>query len=124
MPVENVVEILRAFAQKSGGEFPKRLDNWGEIVVKLSQGVDESNFNDEEVKKIMAIAQRLGVLSGGYLFSHKKGTDYDYLPGGKLGEKDRIVFWYRDDKTGEYTAVYGDLRSEKVEKEQLPAPAK
>jgi hypothetical protein len=118
-PAENVTEILRAYAKKSDGEFPKRLDDWGDFAVKLTQGIDPNN--KEEKTQMTAVMQRLGALSGGYLFSHKSGTDYQYIPGGKLGEKDRVVFWCRDDKSGEYTAVYGDLRVEKIDKEKLPS---
>ncbi|HZZ27940.1 MAG TPA: hypothetical protein VFE46_08030 [Pirellulales bacterium] len=117
-PAENVVEILRAYAQKSDSEFPNTLDDWGDFSKKLTQGVDPSKT--DELKPVLEVMQRVGTLSGGYLFSHKKGTDYDYLPGGKLGEKDRIVFWYKDDKTGDYRAVYGDLRIEKINQQQLP----
>ncbi|HTQ40672.1 MAG TPA: hypothetical protein VMJ32_16740 [Pirellulales bacterium] len=122
-PTENIVEILRVYAEKSDGEFPKRLDNWGDFATKFTKGMDQEHPNADEMKKVMVFMQRVGVFAGSYLFSHKKGTDYDYLPGSKLGEQDRIVFWIRDDKNGDYKAVYGDLRIEKINKEQLPPPA-
>lgn len=49
----------------------------------------------------------------------KEGARWQYNPGVKLGEQDRMVFWYLDAKTNTYTAVYGDLRIEKVSKDQL-----
>lgn len=57
-----------------------------------------------------------------YLEGHKQGTDYQYYPGVTLGEKDRIVFWSRSTKTGVYTALFGDLRIEQIDKEKLPPP--
>jgi outer membrane lipoprotein-sorting protein len=114
-PAENVVEILQAYAKISGGDFPKHIDDFGEVVIKISRGDDVEARNQSQ-----QVAGRIGALEGGYLFQHQSGVDYEYLPGGKLGEKDRIVFWYRDDKSGDYMAVYGDLRIEKVEKDQLP----
>jgi hypothetical protein len=82
-------------------------------------------------EKITAENAALGLVQGGalphlriYLTAHKQGTDYEYYPGIKLGEKDRIVFWSRNIKNGDYMAIYGDLRVEKVEKNQLPQPSK
>ena len=108
-PAENVAEILRAYAKQPGDDFPKHIDDWGEVAVKISQG-DQSQ----------QVAGQLGALSGGYLFQHQSGVDYEYLPGGKLGQKNRVVFWYRDRKTGEYSAVFGDLNIKKINKDQLP----
>jgi hypothetical protein len=39
----------------------------------------------------------------------------------KLGDKDRIVFWYQLEKSDKYRAIFGDLRVEDVTKDQLPA---
>lgn len=50
----------------------------------------------------------------------KVGERWQYYPGVKLGQKDRIVFWYLDAKASTYSAVWGDLRIEKVAKDQLP----
>jgi hypothetical protein len=111
-PAENVVKILRAYAKQRGDYFPKHIDDWEEVTVKNSQG-----GNSEAQKQS---SQVLGALSGGYLFQHEAGVDYEYLRSGKLGEKDRIVFWYHDDKSDDYIAVYGDLRIEKVAKGHLP----
>ncbi len=58
-----------------------------------------------------------------FFLSFERGSEhenYEYYPGGKLGEKDRIVFWYRDRKTGEYSAVFGDLRIEKNQPGSTP----
>jgi hypothetical protein len=50
----------------------------------------------------------------------KEGQRWQYYPGVTLGKRDQIVFWYLDTKTNTYCAVYGDLRIEKVGREQLP----
>jgi hypothetical protein len=47
--------------------------------------------------------------------------EWAYLGEGvKLGEKDRIVFWYLDGKTNKYRAVHGDLSAKEIEPEALP----
>jgi hypothetical protein len=114
---------LRLYASKSGGLFPERLiDADDPIFKKLNEMGDAS-------EKITAENAAIGLVQGGalpnlrtYLKSHKQGTDYEYYPGIKLGEKDRIVFWSHN-KTGEYTALYGDLRIETLDKDPLPKAA-
>lgn len=44
--------------------------------------------------------------------------------GVKLGEKDRIVCWYRLKTTGQYRAVYGDLTVKDIDPKDLPLEVK
>lgn len=125
-PTEFVVTMLKYYAQHTDGRFPDRLDeDWEPIFKKFAPDavkVENNQIKESDETEFrlvrLAVTQLLT-----YSYGHKSGRDYQYLPGGKLGEKDRIVFWYRDDKTGEYSAVYGDLRVEKVAQDQLPGMA-
>jgi hypothetical protein len=51
--------------------------------------------------------------------------EHGYKPDGvKLGDRDKIVFWYRPDKADKYRAVYGDLHVADVSADQLPEKPK
>ena len=117
----DLVLMLRVYAKKSGGPFPDRLLDLDDPIFKKLDTADDPN------EKTTADNMEIGLIQGAaiphlrmYITSHQKGTDYQYYPGGKLGEKDRMVFWSKD-KNGEYTAVFGDLRVEKVAKDKLPS---
>ena len=115
-PAECLVQTLGVYAQESDGDFPQNLNEWEKIATIVGQST--ATMNKQKGEQLRMGDARLGA----YIGLHKPGIDYEYYSGGKLGDKDRIVFWYKDDKTGEYTAVYGDLRVEKIDKEKLPPP--
>jgi outer membrane lipoprotein-sorting protein len=125
-PTEYVVTILKYYSSHAAGKFPDKLDDdWDAVFKKFSpvakkiENQQASASDDVEVRLVRLAITQLYT----YLYGHKSGFDYQYLPGGKLAEKDRIVFWYRDRKTGEYSAIFGDLRIEKINKDQLPKAA-
>ncbi len=89
------------------------------IVKKLNTTSERANEKPTVGNMELALAQAAILRLRMYLTAHKEGTDYQYYPGISLGE-DRIVFWSRSTKTGEYTALYGDLRVEKIDKDQVP----
>jgi hypothetical protein len=124
-PANDLEPILRYYAKESGGQFPERLMDFNNPIMK------KLNTSGDSKEKATSESVELGLIQGGsvlrlrmYLESHKQGTDYQYYPGVSLGEKDRIVFWSRNTKTGVYTALFGDLRVEKVDKDKIPPPEK
>jgi outer membrane lipoprotein-sorting protein len=122
-PTEYVVTILKYYSQYNDGKFPDKLDDdWDAIFKKLPP--DGVKIENQQVKMSDDVELRLARLSVtqlySYFYGHKSGIDYQYFPGGTLSQKDRIVFWCRDRKTGEYSAVFGDLRIAKINKDQLP----
>ena len=49
--------------------------------------------------------------------------DYGYRPEGvKLGDADKILFWFRRPGSTLYRAIYGDLHAADVTADQLPQP--
>ncbi len=120
---ENVVGMLRIFAKKSDGKFPVKLDDWYAIAQLASAdvaNVDKPAKLDSESQQLMTYTGSLTSL----LFKYDLRKTYDYLPGHKLGEKDAIVFWRKDLETGKLMAVFGDLSTREITKEQLPPPSK
>lgn len=134
-PAQLVTSILRTYAESMDGQFPARLTDRGQSMfadLKKKGLLDsyESNFHvpvgqktewNEQAEKMGNLIVSFCQLS--FFLSGKRGVDYAYYPGGTLGEKDRIMFWYKDEKSGEYMAIYGDLRVEKIDKEKLPHAA-
>ncbi len=60
-----------------------------------------------------------------FITDHTIPDSYRYIGKGvKLGDKDRIVCWYRLQKNGQYRAVYGDLTVKDVDPKDLPLDVK
>lgn len=119
---KDIVTLLGMYADHSGGKFPERLLNEDDLVFKKlnTMGDPDEKATPENLKVGIAQGSTIPAIQM-YLTSHTQGVDYEYIPGGKLGEKDRIVFWCKG-QDGGYKAVYGDLRIEKIDEANLPKP--
>jgi hypothetical protein len=72
-------------------------------------------------RRIIQFIQQATRVAG--LLRSKK--EHGYKPEGvKLGDRDKIIFWYRPDKADKYRAVYGDLHVADVTADQLPEKPK
>jgi outer membrane lipoprotein-sorting protein len=100
-----VGEMIQGYAEVTDGSLPAKLNDW-------------SAFNKVAKKDPKGRLDRIGALSGRL----SQLDDYGYTGKGvKLGEKDKIVFWYRSDSnTPTYRALYGDLRVADVTRDKLP----
>ena len=105
---DEIANLLKLYTDSSGGEFPASLVDWAAFnKIKLQGKPDPS-----------AVA-RLGAIFG-TLFSLPDG--YGYLgKGEKVGDKDKIIFWYKPAGSQTYRAVFGDLHVGDATKDQLPA---
>ncbi len=121
-PEEDVVQLLRAYTEKFDGKFPASLsvastpwqtyikNRWGEMKPK--------GLPEPELMQFMQKAIRVEMLL------HSK-NEHGYKPEGvKMGDRDKIVFWYRPDKSDKYRAVFGDLHVADVTADQLPKKPK
>ena len=114
---ENVVPVLKIYAQHSDGHFPKDLHNWADFIKKLIPA--GSTTLPAESKDIMT---NVGAITG-LLFQYQKGKTYDYLPdNGKLGDSEKVIFWYQPKDSQTYKAIYGDLHVADVAADKLPSP--
>ncbi len=115
---EDVVYLLRAYAEKFAGKFPKNLsvagsdwqmyfkERWGDKRDKALSETEAIQF----VGKVMRVEKFL-----------RTEKNHGYKPDGvKLGDRAKILFWYRPDKSDKYRAVFGDLHVEDVSAKQLP----
>jgi outer membrane lipoprotein-sorting protein len=121
---EHVIEVLRAYADASDGAFPDKLDDWA-AYAKLT-GNKAAKFVPNEMpnlnKKQMSLMVHVGALTPFLASLPKDGWAY-LGKGAKLGEKEKIIFWYQDPKTKKHRAVYGDLTAKEITADQLPRPA-
>jgi outer membrane lipoprotein-sorting protein len=114
-PADHVAGLLAIYAGHFDGKFPAKLEDATKAVAdKLKPKADEAP--SKELLKL--VSHGAGVAA--VMMKTKRGERWQYDPTVELGQKDRIVFWYHDAKTKTYHAVYGDLRVEKVAKDQLP----
>jgi outer membrane lipoprotein-sorting protein len=114
-PEEEVIRLLRAYAAKKGGQFPKRLDDWKALAEVLFADKKANPVDDPEVP--MKLAMSMGRLSA-YSMS-LEGFGYKG-EGVKLGDADKIVFWYKPKGADKYRVVYGDLKTGDVPADRLP----
>ena len=109
-PEEAVAGLLRAYAEATGGTFPASLTDWAALFRTKPDGTPHPGL---EPTTIGALSGQLFSLTGGYGYAGK---------GVKLGEKEKIVFWYRPDpKVETYRALFGDLHVADVNADKLPA---
>lgn len=124
-PEDDVVHLLRAYADKSDGQFPKSLNlgsvEWQAYLKKRwggkGKGKDKEPPEPEFIQFLMQSARLTA-------FVHTN-KDHGYKPDGvKLGDRDKLLFWYRPEKTDKYRAVYGDLHVADLNADQLPEKPK
>ena len=104
-PCEAAASLLRAYANRADGRFPKSLTDWGDLAIVMSKDSKNGELG-ADAKQAMTNA---GILSPS-LVADAKGKDYDYTPGDtRLGDAGKIVFWSRSKDGRTYRAVFGDL---------------
>jgi len=112
---EDIVALLKWYAARSGGSFPKALDRWvdfAKAAKQKGQGTDQ--------KELMGIMVRAGRATA--FLTGLGANNYGYAGAeAKLGEGQKIVFWYRVDGSEQYRAIFGDLHGEDVSRERIPA---
>lgn len=111
-----VVRMLGAYAQKSGGKFPARLDDWGAIMKEMLREEKKTGpLLDPELIRFM---ESVGQITA---FRYAVQGGYHYKPdGAKLGDAGTILFWYRPEGAAKYRALDANLRWADVTPDQLP----
>jgi outer membrane lipoprotein-sorting protein len=112
-PEDAVVQLLRAYAETSGGTFPQRLDDWA-AYDRVFRDKKLEPSDPECVRLVQALVRVM-------LLSRELKGGYGYQANGvKRGDAARIVFWYRPEGSAAYRVVYGDLRVGDVTADRLP----
>lgn len=115
MREEALVILLRAYAEGAGGAFPDRVDDAN--AYRKVFGKDKPK--DPADAKVIRIAQSLAASIVFLQFELK--DKYHYQPKGvKLGDADKILFWYKREGADHYRAIYGDLHAADLKEDQVP----
>ncbi|MFI5457564.1 MAG: outer membrane lipoprotein carrier protein LolA [Isosphaerales bacterium] len=118
-PEKAAVAMLRNFAEKTGGTFPKRLDDLTEVDqvfrMKLKLGVLPDAETIRVAQSLIRFVMATQPLKGGF------GYRSD---GVKLGDAEKILFWYRPEGAANYRVIHGDLHVADVTADRLPEKPK
>ena len=117
-PEAGIVTLLRMYAEKSGGEFPKRFDAWPayvEVLKKMDLGK-----SPEAAAMCMA-----SLFARAQVFAMEPKENIHYKPEGvKLGDAGKILLWRKVKGKETFRAIYGDLHVAELNADQLPAAVK
>jgi outer membrane lipoprotein-sorting protein len=116
-PETAITILLRAYAEKSGGTFPKRLDDWQAYgpALEPKPGEPRQTAAMRAANLVARVAALVFAMQG----------NYGYRPEGvKLGDADKVILWYRLPGKPTYRAVTGDLKLKDATEDQVPAPLK
>jgi hypothetical protein len=118
-PEKAAVALLRIFAEKTGGTFPTRLDDLTEFDKVFPMKQKRGELPDAEMIRVVQTLTRFMMatrpLKGGFGYRSE---------GVKLGDAEKILFWYRPAGAVDYRVIYGDLRVSDVTGDRLPEKPK
>jgi outer membrane lipoprotein-sorting protein len=118
-PENATAGYLRIFAEKTGGTFPKRIDDLSEFDAVFPKKQKLGALPDAEMLRVVQAAARFMMatqtLKGGFGYKSE---------GIKLGDAHKILFWYRPEGAADYRAIYGDLHVADVNADNLPEKPK
>ncbi len=117
-PEKSAADLLRLFADKTRGTFPKRLDDieFKEFEEVFAMKKEPGKLPGPETLRIIQAMGRFWMATRAL----KDGFGYN-ADGVKLGDADKIIFWYRPEGAAQYRAVYGDLHAADVAADKIPA---
>jgi outer membrane lipoprotein-sorting protein len=118
-PAQATAAFLRIFAEKTGGTFPRRLDDLTEFDAVFPKKQKIGELPDAEALRFIQTGARFMMATR----SLKQGFGYR-SEGVKLGDADKILFWYRPDGAADYRVIYGDLHISDVTGDKLPEKPK
>lgn len=112
----NVIQALRLYTQKSGGKFPKNLNDWHDLSDLFLTPADRLVAWDKSPAFQEISKQTAATRSFLRDFSLK---DFAYLGNGLTTQDTKsMILWYKN-KDGRYRAIYGDLSVKEITKESL-----
>jgi outer membrane lipoprotein-sorting protein len=121
----SLVQALTFWAEMSDGMFPSKIDDLGDpnmirplLIKKFDKDGDPTEELDQAMKQLDII---LKGLSFAQFTQQKVGRSWHYTGDGvKLGDAEKVIFWYRSKDSETYRVIYGDLSVKKVTPENLP----
>jgi len=130
---KDVLEFMRVVAEYFGGKFPEHMPrfNYGteyDRFEHIEHNVPKEKRTVAENRMVEAMHKwwSAGIPGPGpmHVFLHHQIVDgsWSYVGAGvKLGDKNRVVCWYRLKDSKTYRVVHGDLSVKDVPEKELPA---
>ncbi len=116
---EALVNLLRLYADASGGVFPPKPDDPAAFQKLFPKEKREGPDDPKMIRLGQSMAASVVFLQ----FELKNA--YGYAPDRvKLGDADKILLWYRPKDSRNYRAIFGDLHAEEVAADRLPEKPK
>ncbi len=120
-PEDAVLWVLRHYAETSGGKFPAKLNDPAALGKYFGLQLGKQPGQKTEKQKVEPVINVTEV----FVFLSMLKGNYGYKPEGvKLGDADKILFWYRPAGAAKWRAIYGDLHVADVDPQQLPEKPK
>lgn len=109
-----LARLLRAYAEHSDGAFPPKLDDWPEYDRKFAGDKFSGPADPKLIGRVQTVVQVQ------MLLLEAKGK-FGYRPVGvKLGDADKLLFWYKPKGADSYRALFGDLHAADIAADRLP----
>ena len=114
-----LVNLLRLYAEASGGAFPPKPDDGAAFQKQFPK----EDWKGPDDPKMIRLSQSLAASVVFLRFELKDA--FGYAPEKvKLGDADKVLFWYRPKGAQTYRALFGDLHAEDVAADRLPEKPK
>ena len=111
-------QLLRLYADDSGGSFPPTVDDWA-AYDEAARGVEFSGPADPE------LLRRARIISGAVLFLRQHEGRTGYRPEGvRLGDADTVLFWHRPEGSATYRASSATSTSKRSPPSRSPGPGR
>jgi outer membrane lipoprotein-sorting protein len=118
-PEQATAAYLRLFAEKTGGTFPRRLDDLSEFDKVFPKKQERGELPDAETLRVVQSLTRFMMATRSL-----KGRFGYRSEGVRLGDAAKILFWYRPEGAADYRVIYGDLHVSDVSEDRLPEKPK
>lgn len=116
---EALVNLLRLYADASGGAFPPKPDD----TAAFQKRFPKEKWKGPDDPQMIRLAQSMAA-SVVFLQLELKNS-YGYAPENtKLGDAAKVLLWYRPTGSSKYRAIFGDLHAEDVAADRLPEKPK
>jgi hypothetical protein len=116
---EALVNLLRLYAEASGGTFPPRPDDTAAFQKQFPKEKRKGPDDSQMIRLGQSLAASIVFLQ--FELKNAYGYAADKV---RLGDADKVLFWYRRKGSQKYRAIFGDLHAEDVSEERLPEKPK
>jgi hypothetical protein len=116
---EALINFFRYYAEASGGAFPPKLNDPADFQKRFPKEKWTGPTDPRMIRIVQSMAASV------VFAEYELKNAYGYAPDAvKLGDAEKILFWYHPKGSQKYRAVFGDLHAEDVDADLLPEKPK